>query len=619
MLQSHIFKRDYAELGTMVKMINPTWRSSSVKRLLTVILLIVFSMTLSVGMVSAQDDFFPEDPLPPIAVVEGGPLELDTAIDGFIEQDQRVEYSLTIAEVTGVSISMQSADLEQFFDPYLRIYDAEGFIVAENDDNFLCECLDSLVRVTLEPGEYTVEAATFVDFDTGPFLLEVLTVPITDEGIIGVGSLFENQLAAPATDVYTLVLSEPQAVRILFDPTEGSSLLVDMVLYDDFGVIAAAVPREPDSRALSLTTFFLGEGEYRLEVSGIEGSGGYVMVVGPPATDRGFLPIGEPIVNFLQSGERARYQLVLSAPQTLNVTVLTTTPFDPANEVALDPDLVQIDENGFEIEFGTLFEAPGGQLGASIQRRFEPGTYTFEVRDFVDAGAGEYLIEARALTVEELGPVTIPQSVGGTIGADELDLYTLPLTEISVVRFTVITPEGSALDPVLRIYDEFGFLVWDNVFTASGPEGVSVTLDLFDANYVIEIGARGQEAIGDYQLFLESAVIERGPVLLGESLQGELESGLRDRYTLTVDGVTDVTVEVLSAEGEFGIAGFDPTLTVYDGEGLFLFYNDDFTDEFTLTTDSRLDVTLEPGTYIIEVASFFDDAAGLYSLTVNGQ
>ncbi len=593
------------------------------KRLLIIGMLVIASLTLSVSAASAQDDIFlpPGEQPPPITTLSGGPIEIGVPIEGFIEQDQRIAYDLMITETTGLAVSMQATDTNPFLDTYVRVFDADGNLVVQNDDDFICECLDSLARVTLEPGSYTVEAATFVDFDTGQFVLTVSQVSITEEGIIGVGSLFENELAAPATDVYELIVSEGQPVRILFDPLEGSSLSTSIVLYDEFGILAVGVVREPDSRALSLTTFFLEEGSYRLEVIGLEGSGGYSMVVGPPATDRGFLPLGEPIRNELQSGERARYQLVLSAADNIHITVISAEPFDPTSQVPLDPDLVLLDEQGFEMEFGDLFETASGQLGASISRRFEPGTYTIEVRDFADSGSGEYILEATPIGVEQRGPITIGAQVGGTVNINELDSYTLSLAEPSVLRFALTVPEGSSLDPVLSIYDGAGFLVYDNAFAQPINGVMATSLDLFPGDYILEVAPRANETAGDYVLTVENAVVDRGVILVGESIDNELIQGRRDRYTLTLTEAEMLEIAILSQEGTFGIAGFDPVLTIYDANGNFLYFNDDFyfSDQATSTTDSRIMQRFEAGTYLIEVASFFDEAGGLYAVSVDRQ
>lgn len=590
------------------------------KRLTTALLLVLMSLVLTVGTAAAQepDPFAPD--VPPLTFTDGGLVAVGDTIDGFVNQDERVEYSLVLTEETGLSISMIATDPAVFFDSYLRVYDSDGVLIGENDDNIGCECLDSLLRVVLPAGVYTIEAATFVDFDTGPYQLSLTMIDITDEGIIGVGSIFENELAENATDQYTLIISEPQAVRVLFDPTEGSTLAADMTLTSADGfVLEFAVPREPDSRALSLTTFVLNVGEYTLQVAGIEGSGGYAIVVGPPATDRGFLPIGEQVTNFLQSGERARYQMVLSAPQTLNISVQTTQPTDFTNDIFLDPDLILIDEAGFEIEFGTLFETPSGQLGAEIQRRFEPGTYTLEVRDFVDAGAGEYVLLAQPLSVDERGPIGIPESVGGTVDANTLDTYQLSVPAQDVVRITVSLPEGSTLEPKLIVYDSFGFPIYNSTFDFVTPEGISVTLDVFPEDYLIEVSSATGDGGGDYVLTIDSAQVEKGPITVGQSIEGELIAGLRDVYTLTLTEPAALTIQVLSQEGQFGIAGFDPVLAIYDEAGNFLFFNDDYFTEEISTSDARIDESFEPGTYIIEVGSFFDEETGLYAVSVSPQ
>ncbi|MDX1990762.1 MAG: pre-peptidase C-terminal domain-containing protein [bacterium] len=113
---------------------------------------------------------------------------------------------------------------------------------------------------------------------------------------------------------------------------------------------------------------------------------------------------------------------------------------------------------------------------------------------------------------------------------------------------------------------------------------------------------------------LSPTVSEGGTIALEEDARGSLESGQRIRYTLTLEATTIVTIELRGVDTP--PLPLDAYLRLYDSQGDVIAANDEisFTDT---TTDARLRrLMLEPGTYIIEVASWNDAYPGEYRLIV---
>lgn len=98
-----------------------------------------------------------------------------------------------------------------------------------------------------------------------------------------------------------------------------------------------------------------------------------------------------------------------------------------------------------------------------------------------------------------------------------------------------------------------------------------------------------------------------GPaVRVGETVQGSLSGDAATEHPLTIENAADLTIELRSDD-------FDTTLTLLDENGDELAYNDDI--EFGEDRNSRVEVSLEPGSYSI-VVDAFGLAEGDYELEV---
>jgi C-terminal processing protease CtpA/Prc len=107
-------------------------------------------------------------------VTDGGEIRVNGEVTGEVGVGERVRYALRVKE--GQIISIYLEDETGNFDTYLRIYDEEGNLIAENDDAEDADTLNSAI-VNLEIPEdliLIVEVGTYNDADEGEYTLRVV-------------------------------------------------------------------------------------------------------------------------------------------------------------------------------------------------------------------------------------------------------------------------------------------------------------------------------------------------------------------------------------------------------------------------------------------------------------
>ena len=221
----------------------------------------------------------------------GGPTEVLEVDDRIIEVPGEVEASLErdgqrrshpVATVEGRPVVVAVEALEPGLDTYLRVYDVDGALVAEDDDGG--SGLDSrLVLVPATGGRHVVEVASYQGASSGPYRLRVTpqaavdpAAQVLDEGGMVVEgdaerSRFPFQAAAGAEVV---VLVSPTDGD--FDPVvellgpDGASLGRD----DDGGEGRGSrleVRTTTDGLHVAVVTGFGGDtGDFQISVSVVE-------------------------------------------------------------------------------------------------------------------------------------------------------------------------------------------------------------------------------------------------------------------------------------------------------------------------------------------------------------
>ncbi|NWF68728.1 MAG: hypothetical protein HXY40_06565 [Chloroflexi bacterium] len=104
---------------------------------------------------------------------DGGSIEVGDEITDTLAEGERIRYTLEVEE--GQQISIFLGDDSGNFDTYLRLYDTEGNLLAENDDAEPGVTLNSALEDLEIPADLTliVEVGTYNDEDEGEFTLRI--------------------------------------------------------------------------------------------------------------------------------------------------------------------------------------------------------------------------------------------------------------------------------------------------------------------------------------------------------------------------------------------------------------------------------------------------------------
>lgn len=113
---------------------------------------------------------------PDIVCTELPPIDVGESVTGSLSTTDATTdfgtyfdlYSLQLTTSQQVTIDLESTD----FDSYLGVYDAEGGVIAENDDA-VEGSIDASLTLELEPGCYRIEATSYNFEETGTYTLSV--------------------------------------------------------------------------------------------------------------------------------------------------------------------------------------------------------------------------------------------------------------------------------------------------------------------------------------------------------------------------------------------------------------------------------------------------------------
>jgi hypothetical protein len=177
----------------------------------------------------------------PVAVREadGPPLEAGGSLEAALgDGTSRRSHRVRVGEGQTVEVGM--IGLDSGFDAYLRAYDDEGRLVAEDDDGG--DGLNSrIVLSTATPALFTVEAASFGDDDEGRYRLEVVAVPAAARPRPDQILLTEVVDAGPddAATEHPVTASRGELLLVTVDVLEGGLDPFVELVNPDGGVVGA--------------------------------------------------------------------------------------------------------------------------------------------------------------------------------------------------------------------------------------------------------------------------------------------------------------------------------------------------------------------------------------------
>lgn len=285
---------------------------------IAVVLLIVAVIGV-IAALSGDGDEVPEG----VEEVAGTDLELGQSARGRVGDGGTWTARLSLAEDAEVAIDVRSTD---GFDPTVRVLDADGRVVAENDDRssmadtYGGRRLDPLVELSLAAGDHTIEVA---GYSGRPGAFTASAISSLDDGGSGNGSFGIRDSAFPAPpDISPPDISPPD------------------------------VPTTPDVASPA----DVGDGE---------------------VVDGGPLVLGAADTASVAPSGAYRAELELDRAGTLAIdAVAIGTDFDPVVTV-LDTDGARLGRNDDRGVVSGQLE--GRSLDPYLELTLEPGTYVVEV------------------------------------------------------------------------------------------------------------------------------------------------------------------------------------------------------------------------------------------------
>ena len=454
-------------------------------------------------------------------------------------------YSFTLDLEAEVQV-----DLTSSVDTYLYLLDGVGTggtIMDQNDDvEDGSGSTNSRINITLQPGEYTVEATTFAEGATGDFTLEVVPgilgppppsclQALTGDGTGGgewVDNCHSETREGSYARFYTFTLPRQSEVTITLTRTSGDA---DTYLYlregttrsgmalhenDDHDGLTVSQIEETlaaGSYTIEATTFSAGQtGSFTLAVSGLGGA--------PPVTDTCVQTLdGDGTVRgkWLEGcqseapgrGYARYYSFTLDQSSEVTITLESQDA---------DTYLYLREDDARSGDYLYQNDDAGSTARSQIRETLAAGAYTIEATTYDEGVTGDF-----TLTISGLGDVGEPPPP---------DACEEPLTGNGTISGAWVAECESEVP-------ERGYAKYYG-FTLDQPSRVTITLESQDADtylYLREDDARSGTALhynddhqGSRSVSQIGADLEAGAYTIEATTYGQGETG---SFTLTIEGL----------------------------------------------------------------------------------
>lgn len=239
------------------------------------------------------------------------------------------------------------------------------------------------------------------------------------------------------------------------------------------------------------------------------------------------------------------------------------------------------------------------------------GTYTIVARNF-GSGIGAYTL---TLQQAELQPITVGQTITGTLSNPAGDRYSFTASQGDVVTITL---ESEAFDTYLELFDTQGTRLEYND-DAGSTRTSQITYRVLEAGDYIIVARVYNSGGGDYTLTLDQGETPQLPGMpggpggnnnleYGQSVNGSLPNASEERYTFVGTTGDLVIIDLESTD-------FDTYLTLLDPANRELATNDDGGEGSNSQIALKLPAS---GAYTIVVGSYNSSAfSGSFTLAVD--
>jgi hypothetical protein len=411
---------------------------------------------------------------------------------------------------------------DTLFDPYLRVFNPDGTLLAENDDgdDGLNSALNLLVP---ETGSYYVVADSYLSIEAGTYSLEISSGTAAPESGVRMFSVASSDRVIPgeityggALDSYTVELSVGMLYTFsLRGADSGVGTLVDpyleLFLNDEFVNFS---DDSGDGRDSKINFIPAVSGTYTLVASdySLTESGSYVLQIssevynGPPEVAGNISTQASLSDSSSVSGE-INYQF---DEDWFRVELQAGNQYSFALTGLSDSLLILLDSSGHFVSF----DDDGGDGTDSLLRFVPPsdGTYYISAGGYADGDTGTYSLsmssqiatEDSVSNVKQVGPLTLGTPANGVIADEEgYDVYTITL---SPGEYRVTVQPGSGDDPLedpLVFIDEDQFFL-DGLFDDDGGTELDSLAEFTIAESMDAVIAVGGYDPGSYTLLIQA-------------------------------------------------------------------------------------------------------------------
>ena len=617
------------------------------------------SYRVSIASVAASDGDVPGDATTTEVLRVGG--RYDGRIEAAGDRDW-VRVDLTGGTVYDLGLAGQGAGALE--DPYLRVLDSRGRVVASDDDSGTDRNARIETLTVDASGTYFVSAGAYADRGAGDYRISLQAVGGGGGGDIAGSAATTARVAAGASlrsavdvagdrDWVRLAVTSGESYRVTLDG-DGASGLGDPYLraYDEdsslFGFdddSGGGLDAELVFTATGTGDVFLaagaygdgGTGGYRLAVASLGGGDDYAgdagtagqVAAGGAAVDGEIERAGDTDWFALRTVAGAAYSVSLAGAGA---------------GVGTHDDLVLrlLDRHGNQIGYND--DGGSGRDSAFTFSATATGTVYLEASGYSE-DTGTYRISAVQVgggtggddhaddfdTSSRLQP-------GGTLGgaieqAGDIDVVAIRLTAGATYDFGLEAAgagRGTLGDGVLALFDATG-----NILTADDDGGVGhdALIEGYTATYTGDHYLTAVSFVdGQRGTYVLRATVEdrsggggrrddhgddpadAGAIRVGQVMTGAIEAaGDRDWWEIDLDAGAFYGFELTGQDGGGGTLA-DPYLRLYDAAGAGIWSNDDLNPG--LSRDAGIGrYELFGGTYYLEAAAFEDAGAGTYTLS----
>ena len=571
-------------------------------------------------------------------------------IDAAADQDW---YRITLTAGRQYRFDLQGSDSGQgtLQDPLLRLVDASGSVVAQNDDSG--GSLESSITFSpVQSGTYFLSAQGFPS-STGTFRLSATDITVDANDVpddtatnssVSVGGQITGTIDSVGDqDWYRLTLESGRQYRFdLHGLTSGQGTLNDpqLRLLDSGGIEIAAnddsggtldssigfVAQRSGTYFLSAQGFETDIGTFTLRVTDLTSSGSGDVLATTATTSS--IVVGDSASGEVDvTGDQDWYRVSLEAGRQYRFNLRGASSEQGTLD---DPLLHLLDSAGREIARN---DDAAGSLDSSIGFLADTqGTYYLSAQAFsVEIGSyvlsadevGELIADVAANTGSNEVITVGGESLQGVIdtGGDQ-DWYRVSLVAGHSYRFNLqgaVSGQGSLIDPVLRLLDQAGNeLVFNDDAGDSLESSIAYTATRSGVHYLSAQGFASNS--GSFSLSVSELTDGAGDVpasirtpsgvAVGGAIPGTIDfSGDQDWYQVRLQAGIEYLFELSANDSALGSLE-DPLLRLLDSSGSEITRDDDSAGELE---SGILFTPSSSGTHYLS-AQAFSSGTGTYTL-----